>query len=294
MRPLASSHFGKSVGGISVSPVLVCVCFDLYNDDRRPTDETSLHHWPANRRYDVIHRQDVHPTVEWTLPKTFNPDNCKQHDSFGTPRSDLTGDSLNDQTQWSCSSRCYPIFGHLSCSSLGSILTWPTRCDQWDWDWIAAAAYLDIAGKRYHPIHLQTTSSSECKSTTILFKSTTIIIILMPLVVGTFQTSTSGQCEQKPGHEPGYPRATSTSSWIVNRCLYGLLNSLHFLVEWIQYSTFHQTWDHTVEWRYDSTLLLLHQISRACHARDMWYHDKSTSNSDVHVHMQLQMIRVNI
>ena len=120
MRPLASSHFGKSVGGISVSPVLVCVCFDLYNDDRRPTDETSLHHWPANRRrYDVIHRQDVHPTVEWTLPKTFNPDNCKQQDSFGTPRSDLTGDSLNDQTQWSCSSRCYPIFGHLSCSSLG-------------------------------------------------------------------------------------------------------------------------------------------------------------------------------
>ena len=72
MRPLASSHFGKSVGGISVSPVLVCVCFDLYNDDRWPTDETSLHHWPANRRrYDVIHRQDVHPTVEWTLPKTF-------------------------------------------------------------------------------------------------------------------------------------------------------------------------------------------------------------------------------
>ena len=82
--------------------------------------------WPANRRrYDVIHRQDVHPTVEWALPKTFNPDNCKQHDSFGTSRSDLTEHSLNDQTQWSCSSRCDPIYG-LSCSSLSSRLTWPT------------------------------------------------------------------------------------------------------------------------------------------------------------------------
>jgi hypothetical protein len=247
----------------------------------------------------VIHRQDVHPTVEWTLPKTFNPDNCKQHDSFGTPRSALTEDTLNDQTQWSCSSRCYPIFSHLSCSSLGSILTWPTGCDQWDWDWIATAAWRDIippiskqrahqsANRRRYYSKVQPSSSSPLSSTA-LSKHQPVVSANNNLV------------------EPGYPRATSTSSWIANQCLYGLLNSLHFPVEWTQYSTLHQTWDDTVEWRYYSTLLLLHQISRARHATDMWYHDvvnevrwtwveqvKSTSNSDIHVHMQLQMIQFN-
>jgi hypothetical protein len=61
MSPPASSLFGNSSGGASVSHIFVCVWFDLYDD--RPKRR------PNRRRYDMIHRQDVFPTVDWTLSK---------------------------------------------------------------------------------------------------------------------------------------------------------------------------------------------------------------------------------